>query len=146
MAIAHTAAYAIVAHHPQFRVAVDIEDLNRKVRTETPRLAMNDRELELIRQHGDGAFMQLWTAKECVYKLLYDQHPEETLSFRQHLHVQPDSWHHSTNRGKMLVDVHAPWHRERITCEWFSYEGHIISLASLSYPVHSRRAEVQTAG
>ena len=139
LAIAHSHKLAAVVYHPQLRVAVDVENLMREIRPATPALAMNDTELEWIRHFGNRAFLQLWTAKETVYKLLSDQHPEATLSFKQHLSVAPDSWCWQQHDGTMQVTVNAPWLRANVQCEWFVHANHIVTHAQLDFPVKNLR-------
>lgn len=66
LSIAHTSGHAAAAYHTQKKIGIDIELLDRKIPENVLKRFAHDN--ELLHIHSDHESLQLWCAKEAVYK------------------------------------------------------------------------------
>ncbi len=103
--ISHTNGYVAVALHPQYEVAVDIEQYGTRVMRVKERFMRED---EMAEADNVYACLLHWSAKETLFKLM----GEDNVDFREHLHIMPFS---AGNEGVLEACEYKTLHQARYT-------------------------------
>jgi len=85
LSIAHTQRFAVVCIHPQKRVGVDIESLERDFSAVESRAISNLEKTSLCHQKRSLHLAIIWSAKEALYKCV----SQEDVDFAQQIEIEP---------------------------------------------------------
>jgi len=85
LSIAHTHRFAVVLTHPQKRVGVDIESLERNFSAVEKKALSREEQESLSRESRSLQLAILWSAKEALYKCV----SQENVDFATQIKIEP---------------------------------------------------------
>lgn len=116
----HAGDYAILAHHPEKSVGVDIEQLRPQLLKIYPRFC-NEAELSLLGPNPQlETLLLIWCAKEALYKAI----GEKGTDFREHLHLRQWPTDIALKDGVLTAEITLLGHAQNCQLHFQRWDGY----------------------